>query len=316
MTVLRRTVCRVAATAVLTTLTGCGWSFFRGDERTIRIAGGQEGGFYLKVATLLANEISSVEPSLRCTVVKTRGSVENVEMINSGQVDIGVSQADIAVTAVAGTKRLIGTLPIKGIGRMYEDYLQVVVLKDRGFTRIHDLAGRTVSMGAPGSGAAITGDRLISAVGIDVKQEFMSLGEAVEALEGRKVDALLWCGGMPTPKLNELDERVDIELLSLEGVLPALREQYGTTYQQVNLPVGGYGEPGMPAIGVPNLLLCNRSLPDDVVATITHVLVERAARLVPPDARGTQFLDRRALICLLGVPMHPGAASAYRQLHG
>jgi TRAP-type uncharacterized transport system substrate-binding protein len=72
----------------------------------------------------------------------------------------------------------------------------------------------------------------------------------------------------------------------------------------------------MAAIGVPNLLLCNRSLPDDVVATVTSVLVEHAARLVPPQALGTQFLDRRALICLLGVPMHPGAASAYRQLRG
>jgi len=57
-------------------------------------------------------------------------------------------------------------------------------------------------------------------------------------------------------------------------------------------------------------------VPDDVVSAITGVLVEHAARLVPPQALGTQFLDRRALINLLGVPMHPGAVSAYRQLHG
>lgn len=316
MTVTRRTVCHVAATTVLTTLTGCGWSLYRGDERTIRIAGGQQGGFYIKVAKLLANEISSADPSLRCTVVETGGSVDNVKMISSGQVDLGVSQADVAVYEVAGTKQSIGTKPLKGIGRMYEDYLQVVVLQDSGFTKIRDLAGRTVSLGVPGSGAAFTGKRLVSAVGISVNQEPKSLVEAVEALEGRKVDALVWSGGMPTPTLNDLNERVGIKLLSLTEVLPKLREQYGATYQQVNLPVGGYGQPGMSAIGVPNLLLCNRSLSDDVVATITHVLVERAARLVPPEARGTQFLDRRALICLLGVPMHPGAAFAYRQLRG
>jgi uncharacterized protein len=37
---------------------------------------------------------------------------------------------------------------------------------------------------------------------------------------------------------------------------------------------------------------------------------------VPPEALGTQFLCSRSLITTPGVPMHPGAASVYRQQHG
>lgn len=315
MTLTRRAVCRAAAAAVLATLTGCGGYRYRGDERTIRIAGGQEGGFYLEVANLLAEQISSAEPNLRCTPLETGGSVQNVQMINSGQADVAVSQSDVALAASRGIGPFAGSLPIRGIGRMYEDYLQLVVLRDSSFTRIADLDGKEVALGAPGSGVKVIGERLMSAAGIRVGEKFGSLTDAVRALAGRRVDALVWSGGMPTPTLDELNSDVGIRLLPLDEVLPALRRRYGMAYQEVAVPAGGYGRPGMPAIGVPNLLLCHRDLPDDVVGAITGVLVDRADRLVPPQALGTQFLDRRALINLLGVPMHSGAESAYRQLH-
>jgi TRAP transporter TAXI family solute receptor len=316
MTLTRRVMCQAAVATVVAALTGCAGGRYQGDERTVRIAGGQRGGFYLEVARLLAGEISSAEPNLRCTALETGGSVQNVQMISSGQADIGVSQSDVAIAAVTGSEPFAGVLPLRGIGRMYEDYLQLVVLADSEFTTVFDLAGRTVSLGAHGSGATLTGQRLISAVGIRVGERFALLTEAVDALADRRVDALVWSGGVPTPILAALHRKVGIRLLPLGKALPMLRERYGMAYQQVTIPAGGYGGNGMPGIGVPNLLLCDRSLPDDVVATITRVVVEHAAQLVPPQALGTQFLDRRALICLLGVPMHPGAASAYQQLHG
>jgi TRAP-type uncharacterized transport system substrate-binding protein len=72
----------------------------------------------------------------------------------------------------------------------------------------------------------------------------------------------------------------------------------------------------VPTIGVANLILCGAELPDDVASAITRVLVRHADRLVPHQALGTQFLDIRTLIGTAGIPLHPGAAAAYRQLHG
>jgi hypothetical protein len=46
------------------------------------------------------------------------------------------------------------------------------------------------------------------------------------------------------------------------------------------------------------------------------VLVTRAARLVPAQAIGTQFLDPRSLIVTSKIPLHPGAVATYRALHG
>jgi uncharacterized protein len=316
MTLTRRTLCRTAVAVSVSVLTGCGASRYRGPERTITIAGGQPGGLYLEVAQLLADKITAAEPHLRCSTVMTNGSVENVERIGSGDADVGVCQADVALDAVAGAGSFLHALPLRGIGRMYEEYLQLVVRDDSELTSITQLTGRTVSLGAVRSGTTETGKRLMAAAGVEVVSRPESLEVAADALAARKVDAVLWCGGVPTPKLVALHEKIRIRLLPLAAMLPAMRKRYPLAYQQVRIPAGGYGQSGKPTIGVANLLLCGRSLPDDVVAAITEVLVEHAAQLVPTEARGTQFLDRRALICLLGVPMHPGAATAYRQLHG
>ncbi len=320
MAVTRRAVCKAGlatlAASAVSALPGCAMGGYRGPDREITIAGGQPGGFYEQFAGLLAHEINAAEPGLRCSTVDTDGSVSNIELLRSGRADVCVSQTDIALAALTGGDPFVTVVPVRGIGRMYEDYLQLVVRDDSSLRTVADLAGRKVSVGAIGSGTAIFGERLFRAAGVRPTSQYQPLTEATDALRGEKVDAVLWCGGVPTPALARLHKKVRIRLLPIADALPALRAQYSSAYQQVSIPAGGYGQAGMPTIGVANLLLCGKKLPDDVVAAITTILVDRAVRLVPPKALGAQFLDRRTLIGLFGIPMHPGAASAYRLLHG
>ena len=87
--------------------------------------------------------------------------------------------------------------------------------------------------------------------------------------------------------------------------------------EAVTIPAGAYeGTAEVATIGAANLLLCRPDLPPPLAAALTHVLVGRAARLVPASALGTQFLDVRSLIGTGEVPLHPGAVAAYRELHG
>jgi hypothetical protein len=69
-------------------------------------------------------------------------------------------------------------------------------------------------------------------------------------------------------------------------------------------------------LGVANLLVCHPDADPALTATVARVLVTRAAQLVPQQALGTQFLDPRSLIVTAGIPLHPGAVTAYRALHG
>lgn len=297
-------------------LAGCA-TRYRGPGRAVTIAAGEPGGFYLAFAEVLAAEVTRAEPLLRCTAVPTEASVANVELVRDGKADLGLVLADVAQSALAGAAPFPSPVPLRALGRVYENYLQLVVRAADGLTGLPSLAGRPVSLGANGSGAAQLGERVFGAAGVRVEAQHLQLADAVAALAGGSIDALLWSGGVPTPALAELNRRTPLALLPLNAVIPQLRAAHGPVYEPVQVPAEAYRGVGAPAtIGVANLLVCSPALPDDVAAAVVRVLAGRAADLVPAQAVGTQFLDVRTLIGTQPVPLQPGAAETYRALHG
>jgi uncharacterized protein len=279
------------------------------------LAAGEPGGFYVEFGELLAAALRSA--GVPVTVVGTGGSVQNIEQLRDGAAALGLALTDIAIAARNGEEPFDAPVPLQAIGRVYENYMQLVVRAEDPAASTADLAGRPVSLGAVGSGAAVFGDRLLAAAGIAADETRRPLRDAVAALEAGSADALLWSGGVPTPALAELAARRPVRLLPLAEHLPQLRARHGTVYGPVTVPAGAYGPAGpVPTVGVANLLVCSPDLPADTAAAVARTLVAAAPALVPESALGTQYLDQRSLIGTGDVPLHPGAAAAYRELHG
>lgn len=324
MTEIPRRSVLTALALGLATAAGCGTGTYRGPQRTLRIATGQQGELNLAFADLLATEIRHEEPRLRVTAIPTEGSLENLQQLRAGQADLALALADIAQAAATIGGPPPALVPMRAIGRIYENYLHLVVLAASPVHTLADLAGRIVSSGSYGSAARLNGYRILIAAGLApaapaaaVRVQHHRLSDAITELEAGRIDALLWFGGVPTPVLAQLSTRHGIRLLSLASALPALQSAYGPVYQLDTVPANAYGSaPEIPTIGIANLLVCRPDADPAVTATVARVLVTHAARLVPEPALGTQFLDPRSLIATAGIPLHPGAITAYRSLHG
>lgn len=278
----------------LLAVTACGTSEPSG---TIKIAGGEPGGFYNDFAALL----SRLAPSpLTITALQTGGSADNLRLLREGTADLGLTLSDSAHLETG----------LVALGRVYENYLQLVVLESSPYRTPADLVGKPVSLGAAGSGASLQGERLA----LGVREQHYPLRNAIDALKAGEIAGLLWSGGVPTPELNKAS---GIRLLPLDSFLPRLRQDYGKVYERVDVRMGVYGSPAdIPTIGTPNLLVCRPDLSAEYASAVVRLLVEKAAELVPEQALGTQYLDVRSLIDTGKVPLHPGAATEYRRLHG
>jgi TRAP transporter TAXI family solute receptor len=286
-----------------------------GAPRPLALAAGEPGGFYVEFGELLTAALAAA--GLPTTVVHTGGSVDNIQQLRDGTAALGLALTDIALAATRGDEPFGTPVPLQAIGRVYENYMQLVVRAEDPATGTADLAGRPVSLGAVGSGAAVFGDRLLAAAGIAADVTRRPLREAVAALESGSTDALLWSGGVPTPALAELAARRPVRLLPLAEHLPQLRSRHGTVYGPVTVPADAYGPAApVPTVGVANLLVCTPDLPADTAGAVARTLVAAAPALVPDSALGTQYLDQRSLIGTGEIPLHPGAAAAYRALHG
>ncbi len=298
------------AVAAATATAGATVACSTGDQ-PISIAAGEPDGFYIEFANLLG-------PLLHARVVPTLGSVQNIRAVDAGSADLALALADALDAARTGAPDFGRAVRLSALGRVYENYMQLVVRADSSVWSLPDLAGRVVSLGASGSGAALFGERLFVTAGVFLGQtRHLALKEAVAALRDNQIDAMLWSGGVPTPVLAEADRQWGIRLIDLGGYVPDLRARYGRYYSQIALPVGTYRATGaVRTVGVPNLLVTGSHTPDSAVRKTVRVLVEHAGQLVPAQARGTQYLDVGNLINTEPLPLHPAAAATYRALRG
>ncbi|MEV1293724.1 TAXI family TRAP transporter solute-binding subunit [Pseudonocardia sp. NPDC049635] len=297
---------------LLLPLAACGAS----PRPVLRLATGENGGFYSEFGRLLGAASGGRERGI--DPVATGGSRENVELVARGAAAVGLAMTDVVRDARAGTPPFERPLDLLALGRVYENYLQLAVRADSPVTGLADLAGRPVSLGSSGSGAALAGARLFAVAEVGVQARQLSLAEATAALADGRIEAMMWSGGLPTPAVDALAKRVPIRLLPLADHIGTLRLIVGAgLYTAGVIPSGVYGSTGpVVTIGVPNLLVSSSELTDDDAAAIARLLVERAHELTPVSALGTQYLDQPSLIDTVGVPMHPGAAAAYREMHG
>ena len=276
----RRTFLRGACVLLLASAAGCG---FGAQPPTVRLGAGERGGLYYAFANLLADaggEDVHVEPRT------TAGSRENLDLIARGEVDAALALAD----------SVRPDDDVRAIGRVYENYLQLVVRADSPITTVADLRGRRVNLGATGSGAALTGDRVMRVAGLDPESDLavshLPLQSAVAALDGGEIDAMLWSGGVPTAALALPS---GVRLIGLGDLVEPMREQYGLFYDRVRVPADAYpGVPGVATIGVPNYLLCRPDLPDATAQALVDLLLDDAHALVPEET-AWHTIPRRAL---------------------
>ena len=294
----RAVLCSGAAVLTAAILPGCARNL-----PEVRIAAGEPGGSYHQFAELLAQVAVERNVARHVEVVTTAGSVSNISLVSHDQVDLAMSLIDAA--AVDPTRFV-------ALGRVYQNYLQCLVLTDSQIHTVADLAGRTVSVGALTSGTAYTAKLVLNALDLmDLRRVHLSLGEAVTALGTGKVDAMLWSGGIPVPEAERLGKH-RIRLIDPTAALGRLDVDHPGLYHRTLVPPGVYANRAPTAtIGIASLLLCRRALDDTLAAALVDLLIDDARRLVPGASAGIQHLTAASLIDTAPIELHPAALRRY-----
>ncbi|ORA28295.1 TAXI family TRAP transporter solute-binding subunit [Mycobacterium aquaticum] len=300
----------IGAAGVLTA--GC---MGNGPTARVRLAAGESGGLYLAFAELLADRVHARYPQVQVDVIATEGSVDNLARLRSGEADMGLALADVTEHDLAGGPR--ENAP-QAVARVYENYLQVLVRDAAAAQQLSDLKGGRVSIGPGGSGAAATSVVMLDAAGLRNRVTLVNyrLRDGLAGLVNGDLQAVVWSGGVPTPAITDLASRQPLRMLDIGALATPMTQLSGYPYLVRSVPTGAYAPVGIKTIGVPNLLLVGRTAAADLAAATVDVLASDAAQLVPAHVRGLQYLAPATMIQTGLVPLHPGAAQAYRRLHG
>jgi TRAP transporter TAXI family solute receptor len=273
----------------------------------LEIATGSRTGVYYVFGEAYKKIINRELPHVRAEVLVTTASAQNVQLVGDGRVQLGFTQADILPTT--GNR-------IRAVARVYDDLLHLVARAGGPVRELADLRGRTVSVGAPGSGTAITANRLLDVAelaGDQVNVRQLSLDASAEALRKGEIDAFFFSGGPPVKAIEQLVDDTPIRLVELGDWTEALRVRYSEVYVGRDIPSSVYGLDPISTVADPNYLVVGADLPDDLVYELTRLLIEHRDELgVAHPAAGR--LNPQSAIATAPLMLHPGAARYYRSI--
>ncbi|HEX9419953.1 MAG TPA: TAXI family TRAP transporter solute-binding subunit, partial [Methylomirabilota bacterium] len=142
---------RPAALAIVLLLAGSAGATAEGIMVTLGTA--TPGGGFPVYGDAVAQTINEVDPSIEVRTRNTKGSTENVPMLEAGQLDLALVQGEVAHEALAGIGRPPSKLLI--FAAMYTTPGMFVVRGDQSYRTIADLKGKPVVWGARGSGLVV-----------------------------------------------------------------------------------------------------------------------------------------------------------------
>ena len=314
---------RFVAACCASALLGAGGC--RSNEGTkpqyLSIATGGTGGVYYPYGGGLAKVLNESLPNVRATAEVTSASVDNLKLIRDGKADIAFVLADTLADAVNGRGAFAGApVPAASLAVLYSNYTHLITLASSGINTVGDLRGKRVSTGSPGSGTEVITFRVLRAAGLnpdaDLRRQGLGASESSDALKDGKIDAFFWSGGLPTAAVQDLSHSpgITIRLIPSADLVTVLQKEHGELYFPLQVPAKAY--PGVSApvdvVGVANVLVVNRSMPEQLAYDITRVLFEKQSELaaIHPEARNLTLAT-----AVKGSPtsFHPGATRYYNE---
>ena len=167
----------------------------------VTLATATPGGGFPVFADAFIGAITAMDASIGILPRNTKGSAENIPLLDREEVDLGLVQGEAAYEALNGIGRARVSLPI--FSAMYSSAGMFVVKADQPYRTISDLKRKAVAFGAAGSGLVVLARYVLDGLGLSQTQDFKAVyleragdGPAMVA-DGRV--AALWGGGVGWP---------------------------------------------------------------------------------------------------------------------
>jgi TRAP transporter TAXI family solute receptor len=277
------------------------------------------GGFPL-YGNAFAEIMNAADPTLSIEPRNTKGSNENIPMLEQGQLDLGLVAGEPSYEAFMGIGRPATRLKI--LTAMYSSPGMFVVRADSPYKTIRDLVGQPVAFGAKGSGLPILSRYMLDGIGLKQDEDFKSIyldragdGPAM-VLDGRA--AALWGAGIGWPGFKSMAEGPGGARFIAPDTSEIARIRAKHTFlKPLTVPANSYPTQtaAIDSVGSWSFILVRENLPDDTAYRLAKTLhgVEAAFCQKLPQACETNAVSTVAAAPNVEL-IHPGVMKYFREI--
>jgi TRAP transporter TAXI family solute receptor len=290
------------------------------QKTTISLGTATTGGGFPLYGNAFAEVMAEADPTLLIQPRNTKGSSENIPMLEANQLDLGLVAGESFYQALQGIGRPRANLRI--LAAIYSTAGMFAVRGDSPYRTIQDLIGKPIAFGAKGSGIPILSRYMLDGIGLKQDEDFKAIyldhaGEApAMVLDGRV--AALWGAGIGYPGFTELAQSpAGVRFIAPDAGEIARMSAKHAFLKPITVPAGSY--PGQTApihsMGSWSFILARVDLPDDVAYRLARTLHGVEATFCKKLAQACETTAANTVVAApeLGL-IHPGVVKYFREI--
>ena len=294
------------------------------QQRFVTIGTGGVTGVYYPAGGAICRLVNRERAKLgmRCSVESTGGSVANVNLLKSGEIEFGVAQSDVQFNAFKGVgsfQKEGAVSDLRAVFALHPEPFTVVARKESNITKFEDFKGKRLNVGNPGSGTRSSMEELIAAMGW--KMSDFSLASELRpdehgsAVCDGKIDGFFYGVGHPSANIQDPTTICGAKLVSLTGPAVDKLVKEKPYYAVATIPAGLY--PNNPnattTFGVQATVVSSAKVPNDVVYAITKAVFDNLEELKKLHPALANLKPEEMITNGLSAPLHDGAVRYYKE---
>ncbi|MCC8966032.1 TAXI family TRAP transporter solute-binding subunit [Bradyrhizobium sp. Pear76] len=291
------------------------------SKTTISFATATPGGGFPLYGNALAEVMNAADPTLSIEPRNTKGSNENIPLLEAGSVDIATVAGEPSYEAFMGIGRPRATR-LKILTAMYSSPGMFVVRADSPYKTIQDLVGQPVAFGAKGSGLPILSRYILDGIGLKQDEDFKSIyldraGDGPAMVEDGRA-AALWGAGIGWPGFTKMAESATGArfIAPTADEIARIRAKH-TFLKPLTIPAGSYPKQtaAISSVGSWSYILVRDTLPDDVAYRLAKTLHGVEAVFCTKLAQACETTAANTVAAAPDINLiHPGVLRYFREI--
>lgn len=291
------------------------------SKTTISFATATPGGGFPLYGNAFAEVMNAADPTLSIEPRNTKGSNENIPLLEAGSVDIATVAGEPSYEAFMGIGRPKAT-KLKILTAMYSSPGMFVVRADSSYKTIQDLVGQSVAFGAKGSGLPILSRYILDGIGLKQDEDFKSIyldraGDGPTMVEDGRA-AALWGAGIGWPGFTKMAESATGArfIAPTADEIARIRAKH-TFLKPLTIPAGSYPKQSqaIASVGSWSYILVRETLPDDVAYRLAKTLHGVEADFCTKLAQACETTAANTVAAAPDLNLiHPGVLRYFREI--
>ena len=284
------------------------------DNFTVGTA--SQGGTYFVYGSGWANLIAD-ELGISGGGEVTGGPNQNLALVHTGELALGLTTMGPAAEALAGESPLAPGVPMDNVCAlfpMYETPFSITALSDSGIESIADIPdGASIGFGPAASTSDTYFPAILEELGVDFERRNGGWNDLGGQLQDGLIDVIAFAAGIPIPAVSQLEVQTDINIVEFtEEEQAQVLEAFPVS--PFMIPASTYQtlEEDARAVSMWNFTIAGCDLPEDFVYEITKLSMENNDKMMDVHRSAATSIPENIQYNTV-LPFHPGAVRWYEE---